>query len=50
MVLEAMKMRHDIVADKSGVVQEVFAAEGDFVDADALLVDVQPAPLEQQLE
>jgi len=37
-VLEAMKMENELVAERSGTVQEVFAAAGDVVDAGFVLV------------
>jgi 3-methylcrotonyl-CoA carboxylase alpha subunit len=42
MVLEAMKMELALKAPRDGVVAEVRAAEGEFVEADAVLVTLQP--------
>jgi biotin carboxyl carrier protein len=40
--LEAMKMEHTIRTAAAGVVEAVYFAPGDTVDADALLVKIQP--------
>eukprot|EP01083_Nonionella_stella_P224280 798507_1 len=40
MVIEAMKMRHDISAAKPGTVQKLLFNVGDLVDADELLVEI----------
>ncbi|MGH8033431.1 MAG: acetyl/propionyl/methylcrotonyl-CoA carboxylase subunit alpha [Luteimonas sp.] len=42
MVMEAMKMELALKAPRDGVVAEVSAREGDFVDADAVLVTLEP--------
>jgi 3-methylcrotonyl-CoA carboxylase alpha subunit len=41
LVIEAMKMELAVKAPRDGVVAEVRAAEGDFVDADAVLVTLE---------
>ena len=41
-ILEAMKMEHTISAPEEGVVTEIAVAEGDQVEADAVLVVVAP--------
>lgn len=41
MIVEAMKMEHRITAPDDGVIDEVFAAVGDFVEADVTLVSFQ---------
>ncbi len=41
--MEAMKMEHTIRAAAAGVVEAIHYAAGDSVDADALLVHIQPA-------
>ncbi|MGH1578295.1 acetyl/propionyl/methylcrotonyl-CoA carboxylase subunit alpha [Planktotalea sp.] len=41
-VLEAMKMEHSLVSQRSGVVAEVLAAEGAQVEAGAALVQLEP--------
>jgi biotin carboxyl carrier protein len=41
--IEAMKMEHTIRTAAAGVVEAVYFAAGDTVDADALLVKVRPA-------
>jgi 3-methylcrotonyl-CoA carboxylase alpha subunit len=43
MVIEAMKMELSLKAPRDGVVGEVRAAAGDFVDADAVLVTLEAA-------
>ena len=42
LVMEAMKMELSLRAPRAGVVAAVRAAEGDFVEADALLVSLEP--------
>jgi len=42
-LLEAMKMELSIKAELAGKVQTVAASAGDLVDADALLVEIEPA-------
>ena len=39
-VLEAMKMENSITSDFAGVVKQIFVAEGDSVQADAVLVEI----------
>ena len=46
MVLEAMKMEHRIVAPQAGVIETLGGAEGDFVEADAVLVTFADAGTE----
>src|SRR5690606_18340872 len=41
LVMEAMKMELSLKAPRDGVVAEVRAVEGDFVDADAVLVALE---------
>lgn len=41
MVLEAMKMQHEITAQQDGVIKEVFFAEGEQVKAQDLLVEME---------
>ena len=41
LVIEAMKMELAVKAPRDGVVAEVRAAEGDFVEADAVLVTLE---------
>jgi pyruvate carboxylase subunit B len=41
-VLEAMKMENELKAPSGGVVAAVHAANGDAVDKDALLVEIEP--------
>ncbi len=43
LVLEAMKMEHEMVAQADGVVKEVRVEVGQMVDPDAVLVIVEPA-------
>ncbi|MEM9195942.1 MAG: biotin/lipoyl-containing protein, partial [Myxococcota bacterium] len=43
LILEAMKMEHRIEASEAGIVKELRVAEGDQVDADAILVVVEPS-------
>ena len=40
-VLESMKMEIPIEAEESGIVKKVFVAEGDFVNVDDALVEVE---------
>jgi len=40
-VIEAMKMELGLKAPRDGIVAELRAAEGDFVDADAVLVTLE---------
>ena len=40
-VLESMKMEIPIEAEESGIVKKVFVAEGDFVNVDDALVQVE---------
>ena len=40
--IEAMKMELGLKAPRDGIVAEVRAATGDFVDADAVLVTLEP--------
>jgi len=40
-VIEAMKMELSLKAPRDGVIAEVRAAAGDFVDADAVLVTLE---------
>lgn len=40
-ILESMKMEVPVACDQAGVVKEVKVAEGDFVDADEILVVVE---------
>jgi len=42
LVIEAMKMELGLKAPRDGIVAEVRAATGDFVDADAVLVTLEP--------
>ena len=42
LVIEAMKMELGLKAPRDGVVAEVRAAAGDFVEADAVLVTLEP--------
>ena len=41
LVLEAMKMELSLRAPRDGTIAEVRAAEGDFIDADAVLVTLE---------
>jgi 3-methylcrotonyl-CoA carboxylase alpha subunit len=41
MVIEAMKMELSLKAPRAGIVKEVRAASGDFVEADAVLVALE---------
>ena len=41
-ILEAMKMEHSLLAQRSGVVAEILAAEGDQVEAGAALIRLEP--------
>jgi 3-methylcrotonyl-CoA carboxylase alpha subunit len=41
MVIEAMKMELSLKAPRPGIVKEVRAASGDFVEADAVLVALE---------
>jgi biotin carboxyl carrier protein len=43
-VLEAMKMEHEISAALSGVVTAVNVVEGDQVPANALIIKIEKAP------
>jgi geranyl-CoA carboxylase alpha subunit len=43
LVLEAMKMQHEILADVEGLVLEVNAEVGNQVAADALIIEIEPA-------
>ena len=40
-ILESMKMEIPIEAEESGIVKKVFVAEGDFVNVDDALVEVE---------
>ena len=40
-VLEAMKMENELVAERSGIVHEVLVAAGDVVDAGTVLVSIE---------
>jgi len=40
-ILESMKMEIPIEAEESGIVKKVFVAEGDFVNVDDALVQVE---------
>ncbi|WP_448376156.1 biotin/lipoyl-containing protein [Fervidobacterium sp.] len=40
-ILEAMKMENDIVADKPGVVKKIYVKEGENVDTGQLLVELE---------
>ena len=40
-VLESMKMEIPIEAEESGIVKKVYVAEGDFVNVDDALVEVE---------
>jgi 3-methylcrotonyl-CoA carboxylase alpha subunit len=42
LVIEAMKMELALKAPRDGVVAEVRAATGDFVEADAVLATLEP--------
>jgi 3-methylcrotonyl-CoA carboxylase alpha subunit len=42
LVIEAMKMELGLKAPRDGVIAEVRAAAGDFVEADAVLVTLDP--------
>ena len=43
LVIEAMKMELSLKAPRAGVIAEVRAAAGDFVEADAVLATLAPA-------
>jgi 3-methylcrotonyl-CoA carboxylase alpha subunit len=43
LILEAMKMEHSVKAPEAGIVAELLVSEGEQVEADAVLVIVQPA-------
>jgi len=45
LVLEAMKMQHEVLADVEGLVLEVNAEVGNQVAADALIIEIEPAEL-----
>ena len=42
MVLEAMKMEHNIKADQPGTVTQIHYTEGDMVNEGSLLLELQP--------
>jgi biotin carboxyl carrier protein len=41
LILEAMKMETDILAQKSGIVDEIFVNKGDTVTTGALLIKIK---------
>jgi geranyl-CoA carboxylase alpha subunit len=41
-VLEAMKMQHEIVAERGGIIDNVFVKPGDQVATRALLAELRP--------
>jgi biotin carboxyl carrier protein len=43
LVLEAMKMEHQLITHEAGVVKEIRVAVGQMVDPDVVLVVVEPA-------
>ncbi len=43
LILEAMKMEHEVKAPEAGVVEQLLVAAGDQVEADAVLVVIGPA-------
>jgi biotin carboxyl carrier protein len=45
-ILEAMKMEHEVVAPRAGVVSAVHVEPGQQVDAGAVLVTLDEAPAE----
>jgi propionyl-CoA carboxylase alpha chain len=48
LVLEAMKMEHELTAQADGVVREVRVEVGQMVDPDAVLVIVSPVESETE--
>ena len=44
-IVEAMKMRHDILAEIDAVIQDVFVSIGNQVAAGALLVEIEAAQI-----
>ena len=47
-ILEAMKMEHNLRAPRAGKVAEIFFKEGDILEADATVLDLEP--LEEDAE
>ena len=47
LVIEAMKMQHEIIAATDGTVTEVFAQSGEQVSADQLLIEINVDAAEQ---
>ena len=48
LILEAMKMENQVVAPCDGTVETIHAAEGDQVEANRLLITIQPDPTEDE--